>query len=90
MAIFGQVDQAEAVLNNVPEELTEAAEVEAARAQIALAKSWQAETQKIGPKVSITIPLPMPTATRARFFPGEDREALTPINEAAQAVLKTL
>ncbi len=59
-------------------------------AQIALAKSWQAETQKIGPKVTITIPLPMPTATRARFFPGEDREALTPINEAAQAVLKTL
>jgi NAD(P)-dependent dehydrogenase (short-subunit alcohol dehydrogenase family) len=46
-------------------------------AQIALARSWQAETARIGPRVLIETPAPMPTATRARFFPGEDRAALT-------------
>jgi NAD(P)-dependent dehydrogenase (short-subunit alcohol dehydrogenase family) len=54
-------------------------------AQIALAKSWQAETAKIGPKVSILSPKGMPTGTRARFFPGEDRATLThPRDEAAR------
>jgi NAD(P)-dependent dehydrogenase (short-subunit alcohol dehydrogenase family) len=46
-------------------------------AQIALARSWAAETAKIGPRVLIETPAPMPTATRARFFPGEDRGKLT-------------
>ena len=46
-------------------------------AQIALARSWQAETVSIGPRVLIETPAPMPTATRARFFPGEDRTRLT-------------
>ena len=45
-------------------------------AQIALAKSWQAETARIGPRVLIETPAPMPTATRARFHPGEDRARL--------------
>lgn len=54
-------------------------------AQIALARSWQAETVKTGPKVSILTPEPMPTACRARFFPGEDRDALsTPADQAAR------
>lgn len=54
-------------------------------AQIALARSWQAETAKTGPKVHIATPHPMPTATRARFHPGEDRAALTaPAAEAAR------
>ena len=56
-------------------------------AQIALARSWQVETVKTGPKVSIVTPLPMPTATRARFFPGEDRATLTPPDEAAKLIL---
>jgi NAD(P)-dependent dehydrogenase (short-subunit alcohol dehydrogenase family) len=59
-------------------------------AQIALARSWQAETARTGPKVSILTPPPMPTATRARFFPGEDRASLTPPKEAAAAVLAQL
>lgn len=46
-------------------------------AQVALVKSWQAETQKIGPKVTLLSPEPMPTAVRGRFFPGEDRAKLT-------------
>ncbi|MFY0632414.1 MAG: SDR family oxidoreductase [Vannielia sp.] len=54
-------------------------------AQIALATSWQAETTKTGPRVLLLAPAPMPTATRARFFPGEDRAPLaSPIDEAAR------
>lgn len=54
-------------------------------AQIALARSWQAETARTGPRVLIETPAPMPTATRARFFPGEDRTPLAdPATEAAR------
>jgi NAD(P)-dependent dehydrogenase (short-subunit alcohol dehydrogenase family) len=54
-------------------------------AQMALAASWQTETRKHGPRVVIATPAPMPTATRARFFPGEDRSALAdPRAEAAR------
>lgn len=59
-------------------------------AQIALAASWQAETQNTGPKVHILTPKPMPTAIRARFFPGEDRSALTPTDAEAQRLLTAL
>ncbi|MDP4033311.1 MAG: SDR family oxidoreductase [Pseudorhodobacter sp.] len=58
-------------------------------AQIALARSWAAETVKTGPRVQIETPAPMPTATRARFFPGEDRSRLTnPQGEAARLVAR--
>lgn len=54
-------------------------------AQITLARSWQAETVRTGPRVHILSPAPMPTATRARFFPGEARETLAhPRDEAAR------
>lgn len=54
-------------------------------AQIALARSWQAEATKHGPKVVIAEPAPMPTAVRARFHPGEDRSKLAdPRAEAAR------
>ena len=56
-------------------------------AQIALARSWQAENQKRGPQVVITTPAPMPTATRARFFPGEDRQKLTDCRTEAARLL---
>lgn len=59
-------------------------------AQIALARSWQAETVKIGPRVLIETPDPMPTATRARFFPGEDRDVLTPPADVARALVARL
>ena len=56
-------------------------------AQIALARSWQAETERTGPRVHIAAPAPMPTATRARFHPGEDRSALAdPMAEAKRIV----
>jgi NAD(P)-dependent dehydrogenase (short-subunit alcohol dehydrogenase family) len=59
-------------------------------AQMALARSWQAETANIGPKVQITTPAPMPTGTRARFFPGEDRSPLSDTKTQAAAVLAQL
>ncbi len=52
-------------------------------AQVALVRSWQAETARIGPRVHLLTPQPMATATRARFYPGEDRSALArPADEA--------
>ncbi len=54
-------------------------------AQIALARSWAAEGARIGPRVLVLAPRPMATATRARFYPGEDRSALaSPRDEAAR------
>jgi len=56
-------------------------------AQIALAQSWQTESRKHGPRIVIAQPAPMPTATRARFFPGEDRTLLAdPKTEAARII----
>lgn len=59
-------------------------------AQMALARSWQAETVKTGPRVLIAQPAPMPTATRARFHPGEDRATLTPCRDEAARILSAL
>lgn len=54
-------------------------------AQIALARSWAAETGRTGPRVLVLEPGPMPTATRGRFHPGEDRSVLaSPMDEAAK------
>ncbi|MFK7877733.1 MAG: SDR family NAD(P)-dependent oxidoreductase [Paracoccaceae bacterium] len=59
-------------------------------AQIALAQSWAAETRKTGPDVRIVTPIATATATRARFFPGEDRAALADIHTAAADILRQL
>ncbi len=56
-------------------------------AQVALAKSWQAETVRLGPKVLVARPRPLATAMRARFFPGEDRSALAPPADEARRLL---
>lgn len=56
-------------------------------AQMALARAWAAESVKTGPRVLIAPAAPMPTATRARFYPGEDRNKLTPC--AAEAARLT-
>ncbi|UFS67728.1 MULTISPECIES: SDR family NAD(P)-dependent oxidoreductase [Paracoccus] len=55
--------------------------------QIALAQSWRAENASLGPRVVIAEPAPMPTAVRARFFPGEDRAKLTPCQTEAERIL---
>lgn len=59
-------------------------------AQIALAQSWAQETARHGPRVVIATPRPMPTATRARFFPGEDRAPLTDPRAEAVRILDAL
>ena len=59
-------------------------------AQMALARSWQAETEKTGPRVHIVTPDPMPTGTRARFFPGENRDGLAQPADVAARILKSL
>ncbi|WP_347266485.1 SDR family NAD(P)-dependent oxidoreductase [Paracoccus sp. (in: a-proteobacteria)] len=59
-------------------------------AQIALARSWQAENQSLGPRVVIAEPAPMPTAVRARFFPGEERGHLTPCKTEAERILSAI
>lgn len=59
-------------------------------AQVALARSWQAENARLGPRVEIAEPRPMPTALRARFFPGEDRAGLTPCADEAARILGDL
>jgi NAD(P)-dependent dehydrogenase (short-subunit alcohol dehydrogenase family) len=59
-------------------------------AQISLVESWQAETQRIGPRVVVAVPHPMPTATRARFFPGEDRSKLAAPRAEADRILREM
>jgi NAD(P)-dependent dehydrogenase (short-subunit alcohol dehydrogenase family) len=62
--------------------------------QIALAGAWAAENAALGPgrapRVVIDRPAPMPTATRARFFPGEPRERLSPCAAEAERCLTAL
>lgn len=53
----------------------------------ALAQSWQVECAKIGPKVTLFNPEPMPSGLRARFFPGEDRTALSSATDQATRLL---
>ena len=59
-------------------------------AQVALFRSWQAETRRIGPRVLIHGCRPMPTALRARHHPGEDRAALTPCADEAARIVAAL
>ena len=58
--------------------------------QMALARSWRAETAKHGPRVVIAEPAALPTATRARFFPGEDRAKLAEVQIEAARILDSL
>lgn len=60
-------------------------------AQRALFAAWAAETEKLGaPRVTRFTPAPMPTATRARFYPGEDRAPLANPRTEALRLIATL
>lgn len=59
-------------------------------AQVALARSWAAEAARTGPRVDVVTPHPMRTATRARFYPGEDRASLAHPREEAARLLAEL
>jgi NAD(P)-dependent dehydrogenase (short-subunit alcohol dehydrogenase family) len=58
-------------------------------AQSTLTRAWAAES---GNRITIAeiVPPPMPTAHRGRFYPGEDRTALCPIDEAAARLMERL
>jgi NAD(P)-dependent dehydrogenase (short-subunit alcohol dehydrogenase family) len=56
----------------------------------ALVRSWAAESARIGPRVVLFHPNPMPTALRARFFPGEDTSGLAPCADEAARLLEML
>ncbi len=56
-----------------------------------LVQSWQAETERLKPRVILHTPNPMPTATRARFHPGEDKSGLaTAADEADRLIAQHL
>lgn len=59
-------------------------------AQKAIWDSWAAESEKTGPNVVTFTPKPMPTALRARFFPGEDRGALSDTHEEAKRLVVSI
>ena len=52
--------------------------------------AWAQETPRTPVTVLRALPPPMPTALRARFYPGEDRAALTPCARVAAALLAAL
>ena len=56
-------------------------------AQITLAQIWAAEHVRSGPTIHILEPNPMPTTTRARFHPGEDKSKLTDLRIEARRLL---
>ncbi|MEM9011781.1 MAG: SDR family oxidoreductase [Pseudomonadota bacterium] len=56
----------------------------------ALILSWMEECQRLGPRVLLAPVRPMPTAVRARFFPGEDRTPLSAPEAEARQLLSLL
>ncbi|MEM9762832.1 MAG: SDR family oxidoreductase [Pseudomonadota bacterium] len=58
-------------------------------AQSALTRAWAAEARR-DYTVAEIVPPAMPTALRSKFFPGETREKLTSIDDAANAVIEAL
>ena len=59
-------------------------------AQIALATAWAQESAATGPNVHIVTPNPMPTASRARFYPGEDKAKLASCQSEAKRLLQQI
>ena len=59
-------------------------------AQIHIVKTWKDECKSIGPQIYILRPNPMPTAVRARFFPGESRKKLQSVKIEAKRLVSML
>ena len=59
-------------------------------AGLGFARTYAAEVSKTAVEVIFHTPPEMPTALRARFYPGQDGEDLTPCAKAAQGVLDLL
>ena len=59
-------------------------------AQMHIVKTWQNECKSTGPKIYVLQPNPIPTAVRARFYPGEDRKDLQSVNLEAKRLVSLL
>ena len=59
-------------------------------AQIHIVKTWKEECKSSGPQIYILRPNPMPTAVRARFYPGENRKHLQSIDIEAKRLVSLL
>ena len=59
-------------------------------AQIHLVKTWKDECKSTGPQIYILQPNPMPTAVRARFYPGENRKDLQSVDIEAKRLVSLL
>lgn len=59
-------------------------------AALSFVRAWKEESETTGPKVGIFEPKPMPTALRARFHPGEDRDQLANIDNEAERLLAAI
>ena len=62
--------------------------IQAANKEIVM--SYSQETLRIGPKVLLFEPLPMPTTTRSIMFPGENKKKLSSCKEEANKLIKLL
>ena len=62
--------------------------IQAANKEIVL--SYSEETLRIGPKVLLFEPSPMPTKTRNIMFPGEDKKMLSSCRDEANKLIKFL
>ena len=62
--------------------------IQAANREIIM--SYSEETLRIGPKVLLFEPLPMPTKTRTIMFPGENKKKLSSCKEEANKLIKLL
>ncbi len=62
--------------------------IQAANREIVM--SYSEETLRIGPKVLLFEPLPMPTKTRSIMFPGENKKKLSSCKEEANKLIKFL
>ena len=59
-------------------------------AQIHIVKTWKGECKSNGPQIYILQPNPMPTAVRARFYPGENRKKLQSVDIEAKRLVSLL
>lgn len=62
--------------------------IQAASKEIVL--SYLEEKRRVGPKVFLFEPLPMPTKTRKVMFPGEDKNILSSCEKEAKKLIKVL
>ena len=59
-------------------------------AQIHIVEKWKEECKSTGPQIYILQPNPMPTAVRARFYPGESRKKLQSVKIEAKRLVSLL